>query len=68
MLIENEFKKSNGEIIDLPKGFKLMIDETSNNVYRIEMIDSVGRIVGNHGSDLEGMVEQVLTDLIKMKK
>ena len=68
MLIENEFKKCNGETIHLPKGVKLGIDETSNNVYQIDMFDSDGRNVSNHGTDLDGMVEKALEDLLNMKK
>ena len=67
-MIENKFQKSNGEIIHLPKGIRLGIDETSNNVYQIDMFDSDGRSVSNHGTDLDEMVEQALTDLLNMKK
>lgn len=66
-MITGKFKADRKEF-DLPEGFMLDIEETSNSVYRINLIDSAGRSVGNHGSDLDSMIEQALEDLIKISK
>jgi hypothetical protein len=63
-----EYKKTNGQIIALPEGFRLTIEETSNCVYQIDLFDSHGRNVGDHGTDLDDMVEKAIKDLIKMRK
>ncbi|MFT7036434.1 MAG: hypothetical protein ACJA2S_004963 [Cyclobacteriaceae bacterium] len=65
-MIEKHFRKSNGEIIELPDGFKIGIDETSNNVYKIDMFDNEGRSVSNHGDNLDEMVIQAIADLQRM--
>ena len=36
------FEKSNGEEIIIPNDFELRIEETSNNVYKIDLIDKMG--------------------------
>lgn len=58
----------NGQTIVLPKGFRLTIVETSNNVYQIDLIDSQMRSVSNHGTDLDDIVEKAIEDLCKMRK
>lgn len=55
-----EYKKLNGEIIILPEDFNLTIEETSNCVYQIDLFDTQGRNVSNHGTDLDEMVEQAI--------
>lgn len=62
-----EYTKLNGERIPLPKGFRLTITETSNNVYQIDLLDSQFRSVSNHGTDLDDMVEKAIDDLIEMR-
>ena len=66
-MITGKFKADTKEF-DLPEGFMLDIEETSNSVYRINLIDSAGRSVGNHGSNLDSMIEQALEDLIKISR
>lgn len=63
-----EYKKEDGEIIQLPEGFHLAIEETSNGVYRINLSDIEGRSAGNHGTDLDGMIEHAIADLRQMRK
>ena len=67
-MIVKEYKKQNGEIIKLAEGFSLNIEETSNCVYQIDLFDVQGRSVANHGTDLDGMIEQANIDLNKMRK
>lgn len=66
-MILKEYKKQNGEIIKLPSEFSLTIKETSNCVYQIDLFDIQGRSVGNHGTELEEMIEQAIIDLNKMR-
>ena len=63
-----KYRKGNGQIIALPEGFRLTINETSNNVYQIDLFDEQMRSVSNHGSDLDDMVEKAIEDLIKMRR
>lgn len=63
-----EYRKMNGQIIVLPDGFRLTINETSNSVYQIDLFDNQMRSVSNHGTDLDEMVENAIEDLIKMSK
>lgn len=65
-MIEGRYEKESGQIIILPDGFKLDIQETSNGVYRINMFDQIGRNVSNHGTSLDEMVEEAIKDLKKM--
>jgi len=67
-MILKEYKKQNGEIIKLPTEISLTIEETSNCVYQIDLFDIQGRRVGNHGTDLEEMIEQAIIDLNKMRE
>lgn len=67
-MILKEYKKQNGEILKLPDDFSLKIEETSNCVYQIDLIDTKGRSVGNHGTDLDEMVKQAIIDLKKMRE
>ncbi|WP_066632772.1 hypothetical protein [Labilibacter marinus] len=66
-MILKEYKKQNGEIIKFPIGFSLRIEETSNCVYQIDLFDNQGRSIGNHGTDLDEMIEQAVIDLNKMR-
>ncbi len=66
-MILKEYEKQNGEIIKLPSEFSLTIKETSNSVYQIDLFDIQGRSVGNHGTDLDEMIEQAIVDLNKMR-
>lgn len=50
------FQKSDGEIIQIPDEFNLKIDETSNNVYQLDLTDELGRKVSDHGTNLDQMV------------
>lgn len=63
-----EYKKQNGVIIKLAEDYSLKIEETSNCVYQIDLFDVQGRSVSNHGTDLDGMIEQAIIDLIKMRE
>lgn len=67
-MILKEYQKLSGEIIKLPEDFSLTIEETSNCVYQIDLFDIQGRSVGNHGTDLDGMIEQAIINLKKMRK
>ncbi len=67
-MFSSEYRKMNGEVINLPEGFKLSITETSNCVYQIDMFDNQMRSVSNHGTDLDDMVEKAIEDLINMRK
>lgn len=68
-MIFNELEKENGdEKIIIPEGFYLTIAETSQNVYGINLTDSEGRSIKNHGTDLYDMVEKAIEDLIKLRK
>lgn len=67
-MILKEYKKQNGEIIKLPDDFSLKIEETSNCVYQIDLFDIQGRSVGNHGTDLDEMIEKAIIDLKKMRE
>ena len=62
-----EYRKMNGQTIYLPKGFRLTIDETSNDVYQIDLVDDRMRSVSSHGTDLDEMVEKAIIDLVKMQ-
>ncbi len=66
--IFNELEKEDGSKITIPEGFKLTIDETSQSVYRISLVDSDGRSVENQGSKLYDMVEKAISDLDKIKR
>lgn len=63
----SKYTKTNGQTIVLPEGFRLLIEETSNNVYQIDLFDDLMRSVGNHGTDLDSMVENAIEDLLKMR-
>ena len=52
----------------LPEGFRLTIQETSNCVYKIDLLDNRMRSVSNRGTDLDNMVEAAIEDLIRMGK
>ena len=67
-MIVKEYKKQNGEIIKLTEDLSLKIEETSNCVYQIDLFDVQGRSIGNHGTDLDGMIEQAIIDLNIMRK
>ena len=67
-MLLTEYIKTNGEIVVLPNGFRLAIEETSNNVCKIDLFDSQRRSVSNHGTDLDGMIEEAIEDLKKMRK
>ena len=60
------FEKSNGEEIIIPNDFELKIEETSNNVYKIDLIDKMGRSVSNHGTNLDKMVDDAIKKLIEI--
>jgi len=65
--ILTEYIKDNGQKIILPEGFKLIIKETSQCVYQIELSDDKMRSVRNHGIDLDNLVEKAIDDLIQMR-
>lgn len=63
-----DYRKMNSQTIVLPEGFRLTMNETSNNVYQIDLFDDQMRSVSNHGTDLDDMVEKAIEDLGKMRK
>jgi hypothetical protein len=63
-----EYRKMNGQTVVLPEGFRLTINETSDNVYQIDLFDNQMRSVSNCGADLDNMVEKAIEDLTKMRK
>lgn len=67
-MIVKEHKKQNGEIIKLSDGFSLKIEETLNCAFQIDLFDIQGRSVGNHGADLDEMIEKAIIDLKKMRE
>lgn len=67
-MILKEYKKQNGEILKFPDNFNLTIEETSNTVYQIDLFDSEGRSVSDHGTNLDEMIEKALEDLKQMRK
>lgn len=66
MMIEGIYEKESRGTISLPKGSRLDIQETSNGVYQINLIDKHGRSVSNHGIGLDEMVENAIIDLKRM--
>jgi hypothetical protein len=65
-MFKTEYKTMSGQIVVLPEGFRLRIEETSNCVYQIDMFDKQMRSIKNHGTDLDDMIEKAIEDLIKM--
>ena len=53
---------------NIPDEFNLKIKEIYNNVYEIELSDKQNRKVVKQGENLENLINQMLADLINMRK
>ncbi|MDW7691297.1 hypothetical protein R9C00_18905 [Flammeovirgaceae bacterium SG7u.111] len=60
---------SNGEMVNLPQGFDLKIDELSNGVYEINISDKNGRSVSGQCTDteLDSLVQKAIESLKKVR-
>ncbi len=53
---------------EIIKGWVLLYEEVSNNVFKVRLTDSYGRIVESTGTDLEILVEENKSSALNIEK